>query len=182
MTELNLFKIVQDYQTKNSNDIILLIHKIDPLLKKYARKLQYEDAYNDLLLSLIETIKKMPISNFNPEYQGAIFNYLSKSIYTSFIKQMSKYIKYNNQHIFLDDEWNLFESKSYNTTDIMDLNNILHKTNILNDNEKLILYGIYYLGYKDIDIANKMGKSRQSICNLKRRALRKLEHALKEVI
>jgi len=39
-----------------------LVKKFEPLLKKYAYLLDYDDAYNDLLVDYLELIKKMNVS------------------------------------------------------------------------------------------------------------------------
>ena len=47
---------VTNAQTGNHDAMLQLITRFQPLLKKYARILNYEDSYNDLVLLFIETI------------------------------------------------------------------------------------------------------------------------------
>ena len=55
--------LVKEAQTGNKKYMLEIIEKFDPLLKKYGRKLTYDDAYADIMLCLIETIKNIPIFN-----------------------------------------------------------------------------------------------------------------------
>lgn len=50
---------------------LLLIEKFNPLLKKYAYELSYDDAYNDLLLNFIELLHNMQIKNIHNKSEGS---------------------------------------------------------------------------------------------------------------
>ena len=54
-----LCELVNKAQIGDENAMIELIARFDPLLKKYASKLNYEDAYEDALLFFIELIKRL---------------------------------------------------------------------------------------------------------------------------
>jgi hypothetical protein len=51
--------IIVRSQGGDGDATLLLIEKFNPLLKKYAYKLSYDDAYNDLLLNFIELLHNM---------------------------------------------------------------------------------------------------------------------------
>ena len=59
-----LFKLIERAQKNDKLAMLEMIERFKPLLKKYAAKLKYEDAYDDILLYFIERIK-----NFNLEKQ-----------------------------------------------------------------------------------------------------------------
>lgn len=69
----------------DSTSIISIINKFQPLLKKYAFLLQYEDAYYDLLLKFLEIIKSKRLLQLNHTADAFIVSYIQKSIYHSYI-------------------------------------------------------------------------------------------------
>ena len=62
-------------QAKNGDKSCMekLIATFIPLIKKYSYKLNYEDAENDLIISLLQLIYDMPLSNND----GQAVNYIS---------------------------------------------------------------------------------------------------------
>ena len=51
-------------QSRENNEALLeLLEMFEPLLKKYSFMLEYEDAYHDLQVSLIEVIKKLSVKD-----------------------------------------------------------------------------------------------------------------------
>jgi DNA-directed RNA polymerase specialized sigma subunit len=46
-------------QQGDDEAMLELINRFQPLLKKYAKKLRYDDAYEDCLLFFIELVKTM---------------------------------------------------------------------------------------------------------------------------
>ncbi len=54
-------ELISKSQSGDEDATLILIEKFKPLLKKYAYKLSYEDAYNDLLVDFIELIHNIQI-------------------------------------------------------------------------------------------------------------------------
>jgi len=50
---MSLYELVRNAQNKNESSQLLLIEQFTPLLKKYANKLNLEDAYEILLLDFL---------------------------------------------------------------------------------------------------------------------------------
>lgn len=48
--------LISQSQNRDIDATLKLIEKFKPILKKYAYKLYYNDAYNDLLMDFIELI------------------------------------------------------------------------------------------------------------------------------
>lgn len=63
-----------------------LIRTFQQLLHKYAYKLHYEDAFSDLVISLIEVIYKIKIEDFSETGDGALVNYITQSINHTYFK------------------------------------------------------------------------------------------------
>ncbi len=49
-----------------------LIEKFDPLFKKYAYKLYYDDAYNDLLFDFIELLHNILLNRMREISEGTV--------------------------------------------------------------------------------------------------------------
>ena len=58
-----LSEAIASAQHNNPDSLLALIEKFKPLLKKYAYKLHYEDAYYDLQLDFIQIV--LSIKNVN---------------------------------------------------------------------------------------------------------------------
>lgn len=53
------YNLLVKAQLGNQEAMLELINRFQPLLKKYARKMEYDDAYEDCVLFFIELIKKI---------------------------------------------------------------------------------------------------------------------------
>ena len=59
-------------QSGDDQAMLNLISKFLPLIKKYARKLGYEDAANDLIVDFIEFVSKWNLNNFYQSSDGEV--------------------------------------------------------------------------------------------------------------
>jgi RNA polymerase sigma factor (sigma-70 family) len=178
--EICLYKSIVEYQNGNNEHVEELIEKFSPLLKKYAYKLKYEDALSDLILIFIETLNKIPIERFTKNDQGAIFNYLSHSIYNAYISLMKNYIRRLNTHIYYEDEWNNIKSKEVPVDTAIDIHDALE---YLSEKEREVIMKSFFEGYRDVELAFMYGVTRQAICNIKRKSYQKMKTKFfKEVV
>ncbi len=81
--------LIDKSQKGNFDTTLLMIEKFNPLLKKYAYKLYYEDAYSDLLVDFIELLHRISLSRINDTSEGKMVSYIYKSINSSFIKRLT---------------------------------------------------------------------------------------------
>lgn len=135
-----------------------LIRQFNPLLKKYARKLCYDDAYNDLLVEFLSVIKYLNINRLHNHSAGVIVVYISKSIYSSYLhlsKAKHKYIQRIRPLSALSEEEQYYVEVSLSSFDNYDILQILDLEKILNHHEIFIIYIIYFLGFSSSDIAQK---------------------------
>lgn len=58
-----LYNVVEKAKNGDEGAMMELIRKFDPLLHKYANKLEYEDAYQDYVLYFIELVKSGSLEN-----------------------------------------------------------------------------------------------------------------------
>lgn len=177
---MELLNRIQEAQNGNNDASLLLIKKFNPLLKKYAKKLGYDDAYNDLLVDFLSVIKKNNLNRLYNPSDGAIVLYFSKSVYLSYIhksKALYKYVHTISPLSTLNKEEQYHVEVLLSSLDSHEMLETISLQEILNRNEWFIIFNIYYVGFSPADIARELGTSRQAINQLKLRALKKLKHA-----
>ncbi|RKI79750.1 sigma-70 family RNA polymerase sigma factor [bacterium 1xD42-87] len=163
-------------QQGDDEAMLELINRFQPLLKKYAKKLRYDDAYEDCLLFFIELVKTMDLKKLNTMRDQSIAAYIKVSV-AHFYSKKTRGIYEKEREIAFSD---LTEEQRYyveTKTAKQDEQNIFTELGVdkfLNPNEKSILYLVYARGYTIAEIARKYHKSRQTVNQLKMRTLKKL--------
>lgn len=92
---------ILEAQRGNQNCMLDLIRTFQQLLHKYAYKLHYEDAFSDLVISLIEVIYKIKIEDFSETGDGALVNYITQSINHTYFKlsKRANILSSKEQHV-----------------------------------------------------------------------------------
>lgn len=88
------------------SDMMFLVSKFSGILKKYARKLNYEDAEQDLTADFIELIHHIDIEKLNNTSDGAIVNFLIRSTYHYYVNRVctqALIYAYQNRRAIIDD-------------------------------------------------------------------------------
>lgn len=163
-----------------------LVNKFQPLLRKYKTKLNYEDAYNDLLLKFLELLSSFKLEKFNSPNDWALLLYIKTSMYHSFIALSKLHkktscvetipISEENQ----DDDYMWKWDKLWSTTDqYLHIEfDFLYKA--LTKYEAEILIYHYYLKYPLKEIAQLYSVSLPAISKAKSNAIKKLREQLKK--
>lgn len=147
-----------------------LLERFSPLIKAYAKKLyylEYEDSLQELSLALYEAVRKIPSAD--DEY-GCI-SYINKSVVNRFTKLYHDSVELQNiqaHSIPLDNSDSHDYQHDYETDNcisLVDLENALKSKLPI---ERKILY-LLMLGYSDMEIAAKLGYTRQYVNRLKKR-------------
>lgn len=165
----NLYSIVTNAKLGNSNDLYNLILKFNPLLTKYSKLLNYEDAKCDITLCFIEIINKMPINKKFTD-DKFILSYINKGIKNSYIN-----ISRNKNKI--DTREYICEIQDFNNK--IDFHSDLEFYDLikyLTDREKQIIIFKYFNCLSDIQISKKLNISRQYVNKLNRQALYKIKN------
>lgn len=68
--KLTINEIVKS-QKGDKDSTLKLIEKFTPLIKKYEYKLNYEDAYNDLIMDFIESIHNIHVEKMKSKGEGS---------------------------------------------------------------------------------------------------------------
>lgn len=143
---MELLNRIQEAQNGNNDASLLLIKKFNPLLKKYAKKLGYDDAYNDLLVDFLSVIKKINLNRLYNPSDGAIVLYFSKSVYLSYIhksKALYKYVHTISPLSTLNKEEQYHVEVLLSSLDSHEMLETISLQEILNRNEWFIIFNIF---------------------------------------
>ena len=166
----NLYHIIKKCKNKSSEEILIIINMFDPLINKYVRLLNFDDAKSELITTLIETLFKIPIHKSNFNQNKYIISYIKKSIFHKYIS-ISKKISYESKYES-EFDFNLIESNKSTDLEFYDL------INDLTPKEKTILISKFIKNMKDTEIAQALNISRQAVNQTKNRALIKLKKVI----
>lgn len=157
----------------NQDAMLQLITRFQPLLKKRARLLHYEDSYNDLITLFIESVYRINPEKIYGKNDGTMVNYIAKSIYHSYCRLVSQAVMLNKTPCNLEDMSNpqLYALSAYNEMMYQELD---FPKGLLTRYEEKILLLIYEQGFSVSDIAHNFQTSRQAINQCKLRAEAKL--------
>ena len=153
-----------------------MYNKFSPLIKKYGKKLDYEEAESDLTIFLLESIKKIDLNKFKNRSDGEIVNYIKlifKNKYIDLLRQlMNKKIEttmaFETELIFNDYYKNLEEEYFFSL--------IKHLSEI----QRKIIIGRYYYGYSDDNLSKFFKISRQAVFKNRKRALELIKSKVNE--
>ena len=168
--------LISEAKAGNPNSMLELLNKFKPLIGKYSYKMNYEDAENDLILSVIQLINDMPYLNND----GQAVNYINQSIYNAYIKYIKLQIKKReNEYLYDTEEIKnismLYDGFSETDVDLQCAMEQLSK----NQRNVIILKFMYMM--PDKEIMEKLKLSRQSVYKNKIKGLEKLKEILKEL-
>lgn len=172
-----LADLIARSQAGKSNATIMIIRKFNPLLKKYAYKLYYEDAYYDLLTDFIELIHNVQLESMHDKSDGSFISYIHKSIYDSYIKRSVNLKKLNNIVLYSDLSDNqLFYIETVSaTSDIYFEHELPVLQKVMTKSELEVINMLYLRGYTVTETACDLGVTRQAVNQMKKRALKKLQ-------
>ena len=156
--------------------------RFEPLLKKYAYKLEEEDAKYMLAEALYRALQKMPPENTRFEQDKCIIKYIQKSIYTEYIK-ISKFNNKTKQELPFDEENDAFNSLPetvFHTVWDDELLRLIYAA--LSDSERKCFHLSVVCDYNEIEIANYFSISRQAVHRSITNARAKLRNYLKIII
>lgn len=60
-----LLELIERAKNHDNDAMLELINRFDRVIRKYARILKYEDAYEDVVMEFIAFIRKFQIGNIN---------------------------------------------------------------------------------------------------------------------
>lgn len=171
-----LVELIMNAQSKDENAMVNLIFKFDPLLKKYARKLDHEDAYEDMIVYFIELIHYIDIKRLKNPTDGGIVTYINRAVYNYYCRKVKELI-YSRNEIVMSDlsaEQNYMLESRFSTKEKSDFLRELEAEKYLTEKEFATIDLIFIKGYSAEEIAGMKQCSRQSVNQTKKRALKKI--------
>lgn len=168
-------------KTPDEDAILSLLLAFDKLLKKYAKMLEYEDAYEDLRLFFIELIYYIKEKGIGRENDGSVVRYISTALKNKYIalskkKKMEELLSLHN----LSDDQIVVLEKISAAEDRTDISYYYPVRDCLTNREREVMHLLINCGYTVNEIAEKYRISRQAVNKTKLRALNKTRKALRE--
>lgn len=170
---------IRSGQSGNQQSVLDLVRRFSPILKKYARKLETEDAYYDLQAEFLELIYRFDCSKLGSANEGAVVQYLSRSIYHAYVKLLGQLIDNKVPTISVED---LTDSVLYQNSITCEIpcKSFAIPPTLLTPLETDAFNLICVWGYSAAELARREGVSRQSVNQAKQRAVLKLQHFFME--
>lgn len=177
-----LYDQIRKAQGNDKDEMLKLIERFVPLLRKYSRKLNYEDAYEDTVLFFIELVKGIRLDRLSCTEDGVLTAYISVSVKHFYDKKIAEAIGRQREVPFseLTEDQAYYAETNSAREDKASFFLELGAANLLNRKEQHVIHQIFVEGYTTAEIARRTHKSRQAVNQLKHRALKKLREAYED--
>ncbi len=172
----SLYETIKKIQSGDTEKIVDIITRFDPTIKKYSKRLNYEEAETDLIIAFIEMLKAMNLNNFDKQNEGTLVNYIYNNIKNKHIDLFRKYIKNRKEEVEINlDIIEVIED--CNIEESIFIEDLLNK---LPESQKIIIKEKYIKDHSDIQIAKALNKTRQAVNKTKNKALKTLRNYLNQ--
>jgi len=178
----NILELIRFSQNRDEESLVELIKTFNPILKKYSKILNYNDAYFDLRYEFINTIYKLDTKKLEDTTEGQIVNYISKVVYHHYIN-INKKSKFNREVTVFSDMsdtmLSIIETELATEDDkkYYELDFVLNKLTL---KEQQLIKLIFYKNISIPEIATMYGISRQAINQKKKRIIQRMIKNLNE--
>jgi len=160
--------------------MLALIEQFNPLIAKYSRLLNTEDAFEEMRLVFIELIMELKLDKLRSHSDGVIVAYITKTIRTRYIDK-NKRRELEDDTVYWDDLDEFLQRKLEPSNPLFSAEEDFIRAippGILNEKELDIITMVYLYGYSAAEIARAKEITRQAVNQIKLRALRKLKNAI----
>ena len=165
MENNKLFELIKDAR-EDENSMVLILDKFSPVIKSQARQLKNDCAETDLIIFLIEFVRKLNIEKLKSYSEGEIINYISMSIKNKKIDMYRKECKLLEE---IHSDYSIENDKDpFDLSESVCIKDMLNK---LKKEHKEVIELKYINGLSDIEISILLGISRQAVCKRKNKAL-----------
>ncbi|MFT5875985.1 MAG: RNA polymerase sigma factor (sigma-70 family) [Clostridium sp.] len=172
--DASLYEMIKHVEDGDMESFVSIKEKFDPLIKKFSRKLNYEEAETDLIISLINIVTNINLNNFNQEGEGALVNYIYSAIKHKHIDLYRMYVQKRREDVEINLEI-LQDTSNFNIDEKIFIETLLNR---LSPIQKTILEEKFIKDHSDVEIATKLHISRQAVNKTKKRALENLRNYL----
>lgn len=173
----SICNLILEFQAGRRDAALDIISKMYPLLKSYAKKLKYEDAFDDLQLFMIECISKIDVSQIDNCSDGAMVNYFATAIYRKYITlSIALKKRIEGETIKPDDDTADDNTLGYED-DYSEL--FLYSVkSLLNQTESNVIEGLFYRNLSVNEVAEKYDLSNWNVYKIRDKALSKLRKSI----
>lgn len=166
-------------QNGNKNAMEYVIKKFEGLINKskmsfpqniYFNSYDVEDNKQDLILSLINIVNKIPMDNSGFKNEGCLVNYIYKALLNS---RKDMYINKNIKRNVIENKYlsSVVEFKDNYFVEDIEIEDMLK---YLTEKEKRVIKYKFINDNSEAEIAEILGITRQTVNKIKNNALRKL--------
>jgi DNA-directed RNA polymerase specialized sigma subunit len=182
VSKISTYEMISLSVSGNKLHLEALINKFNPLLKKHAHYLDYEDAYSDMVLWFIVEIKNIKPHTIKNQNEASMLSYINMLVKNISSKLLSlKIDTINSKPISsfdYDENGGNIITDQYGTLDNYEELGYSGLLQILSKNEADVIYSYFYLDCTEKEIAKKLFINRGSVARIKSRAIRKLRESL----
>lgn len=172
---MKLWEMIDNAQAGDKESLMEIIKKFTPLIIKYKRRLNYDGAYTDLIICLIETVYKIPIKhNSSMLKEECILGYIKIAVKNRYIHLSKK----NSAIYRAEVELNSEIAGEDLTSEMVESIAVSELLDNLTQRQRMVIKGIFFDKSTEAEIAKKLNISRQGVNKAKRRALKKLRKHL----
>lgn len=175
--KISLLDKIIKAQENHNKDLENIIEDFTPLIRKFASKLYYEDAFADLRLEFIEIILGINIDLFRNYEEGQILSYIKISMKNAYIKLSRKACIDEMNVFYVEDVRDELEKSHYDNYENVFFEDV---KKYLTPNEFDVIYKHFLCGLTISNIASAKGISRQAVNQLKSWAIKKLSKVFEE--
>lgn len=172
-----IYELIKRFQEGEKGAALLVLDKMKPRIRKYARMLEYEDAFYDLQLFVLECIAKIKTEEIDNVSDGAMVNYLYTSMYHKYVS-VSKLLKEENKLRIVKPDNNNADSNTIGCEDDYSELFLYSISKLLTDRETAVIEGLYFRNMSVNEIADKRDLSNWNAYKIHDKALKKLKRDL----
>lgn len=165
---MSLYHQLREWKNGNKEvveDILALFH---PTIRKLSSGLYYEEAETDMIIKFLELISKLDLRRFRDADDKQIFKYIHKYLRNRSLDLFRKHKSRDISCIHVDCDLLIEQRNSYVENTVL----ISMLIASLNPFQREVITRKYIYGFSDREIAKQVGKSRQAINRIRKKALR----------
>lgn len=165
---------------EDEESMLILIDKFEPIINKLTLKLGYDCARTDLIIFFIKFIHNFKLDKLKLKNDGAVVSYIKTSMYREYYRLNLNENKNIDEIELVDNKF--IHSNDYSNIEIKLLLNEFYIKKIITKKQLKVLQMKYIFNFKDKDIGDLLGISRQAINKSYRQAIKSIKNYLGEVI
>ena len=173
------YEMVERAQNGDQEAMLELLKKFKPFLKRNAKKLDCENAYEEFLVSFIGVIRRIKLEKMRSLDDGAITTYITTSAGHDFGEIFQRHNNEVKTIAFSQlEEWQIPAAEDQTSVDDRLSIDLSKMKPILTGLEYEVIYDRFILGYTGIKIAQLLGTTGSNISQIKKSALKKLKDSM----